>query len=81
MKQILTENEIEIYSLLKRSLGEIVPRGVIAEILWGDDVLEKYSDWAIDQSIHRLRKKLEGLESVYEVVTKKGRGFILTRDS
>ncbi|MDD3648275.1 MAG: winged helix-turn-helix domain-containing protein [Candidatus Dojkabacteria bacterium] len=36
-----------------------VTRDEVASILWKKDVITKYSDWAIDKIISRIRKKIE----------------------
>lgn len=55
----------------------IISRDEIAHYIWGEDYLDKYSDWAIDQLMHRLRGKLQISEAPYRIHTKKGEGFYL----
>jgi len=51
-------------------------RDQIADILWGKGSYEKYSDWAIDQVISQLRRKLETLSvSSKNLQTIRGRGY------
>lgn len=71
-----TAAERDIFELLldKR---EIVSREEIAKTIWQKNWQERYSDWAIDQIVHRIRKKLLLAHAPYEVITKKGEGFIL----
>lgn len=74
----LTYMEEKILDQLE-SKNEVVSRGEIANILWNKKELqEKYSDWAIDQTIHRLRGKLLSSQLGYEIRTVKGKGFVLS---
>ena len=38
-----------------------ISREELAEVVWGDEADEKYSEWAIDKRISRLRKNLKDL--------------------
>jgi len=58
---------------------DVISREDVAKTIWGEQALDKYSDWAIDQLIHRLREKLEAADMPYEIQTKKGEGFILLK--
>lgn len=51
-------------------------REEVAEIIWGASWADKYSDWAIDKLISRIRKKIYDTEKT-QLVTKKGRGVKL----
>lgn len=74
--QMLTYLERKAFDILKEKAG-VVSREIIAEAIWGEQYLDKYSDWAIDQLIHRLREKLQLTEAPYRIHTKKGEGFYL----
>ncbi|MFC1790807.1 helix-turn-helix domain-containing protein [Patescibacteria group bacterium] len=50
----------------------------MGEVLWGEASYEKYSDWAIDQLISKLRKKLKDLGLTDFLKTIRGRGYKLT---
>ncbi len=52
-----------------------VSRDEIAQILWGKSWNTKYSDWAIDKTISRLRKKIIGNE--IRILTIKNFGYQL----
>ena len=69
--------QLEIWNLLQSRKGEIVTRDIVAEIIWKNNTEEKYSDWAIDQVIHRIREKIRKAKSPHKILTKKGQGFIL----
>lgn len=68
----------KIMILLLKAKGKIVNRDRIAKELWGKNYLEKYSDWAIDQLISKLRKKLLRLWiNPGALVSKKKKGVFL----
>lgn len=74
----LTPAEKHIVETLCKTPGGIVSREAIATILWADKVDEKYSDWALDQAMSRLRRKLETLPPpTPKLVSKKKSGFYL----
>lgn len=73
---LLTEKEREIFETMLDS-DSIVTRDKIAEIIWGMDKEDRYSDWAIDQTIHRIRQKIKKAKLPFSLQTKKGIGFIL----
>ena len=73
----LTVVEKNLFNSLIISAGKIADREEVAKIIWGSNWEEQYSDWAIDQTIHRLREKLKKAKAPYKILTKKGRGFIL----
>ncbi|MBU0975941.1 MAG: winged helix-turn-helix domain-containing protein [Patescibacteria group bacterium] len=73
-----TRSEFKILKLLYTNNGEIVKREELAEVIWGKNVIEKYSDWAIDRTISRIRKKLgDTARNPRFIQTIKGRGLRL----
>lgn len=74
----LTANERAVFELLQE-FERIVSRDTVAQIIWGNTWEDTYSDWAIDQLIHRLREKITQARLPFELKTKKGEGFILLR--
>jgi hypothetical protein len=72
-----TQTEADVFQLLFDSIDSVVSREDIGHAVWGEGFLEKYSDWAIDQTIYRIRKKLKAIHAEYKIIAKKGRGFIL----
>ena len=76
-KRDLSKGELDTFNILYNKVGEIVSREEMAKVKWKEDADEKYSDWAIDQIIYRLRSKLKKHKVQYRIITKKGRGFIL----
>lgn len=84
----LTLNMIPIdlmFSKIERALlsyflehpNVIISRDQLAEIIWKEQSADKYSDWAIDSHISRLRKRLHtlGFDNTC-ITTKKKQGFI-----
>lgn len=76
---IFTARENEILTVLLRNPGVTISRSMIAQILWGEENYDKYSDWAIDKTISRIRKKLSDNPNLTNVVlrTHKKVGFSL----
>jgi len=57
-REKITTNEYLLLSTFLRNPNTVISRDKISKVLWGDKFCEKYSDWAIDQAIFQLRKKL-----------------------
>lgn len=76
---VLTMLERKVFDLLLEK-HIIVNRDEVAKVLWGENYEEKYSDWSIDQLMHRLREKLKLTSAPYHIKTKKGEGFVLIQD-
>lgn len=75
----LTPAERDIFETLIDS-KQILTKDQVAEKIWHANWEDKYSDWAIDQLMHRLREKLLLTKSPYEIRTKKGQGyFVVTK--
>jgi hypothetical protein len=72
-----TRQEYSILSVLLQNPNKLYSRDDIGNILWGKDSYEKYSDWAIDQVMSKVRRKLAGLETKTRMVTIRGRGYKL----
>lgn len=59
--------------------NKIVARDEVAQILWGKNYIESYSDWSIDKLISVLRKKMNQVGfSSKSLITLKKRGFSFT---
>jgi len=57
--------------------GKVFSREDIAKNIWGENYCDSYSDWTIDQTISRLRKKIKGLGISPAIIkTIKNQGFI-----
>ncbi len=78
---LYTRLERTVLDYLRSHANKLVTREAIAESMWGKDSEEKYSDWAIDQTLHKIREKIKESKASYEIQTKKGEGFILVDKS
>lgn len=76
----LTGKEYDLLVAFIKQKNQILNRDFIAEILWGKDSYEKYSDWAIDQFVHQLRIKLaiSGLDKNLQTIRGKGYRYLDT---
>lgn len=73
-KYLLTKSENNLLQLLHHHLEEICSRDQIAQALWGNLWLQKYSDWEIDAQIYHLRRKLG---KGWQIKTIRNRGYVL----
>ena len=77
LNSLLTFHEQRVLELLMQNEGDIVARDKVAEKMWESDVDERYSDWAIDQLMYRLRQRLSQGKVPLTIKTKRGQGFVL----
>src|SRR3989344_4334941 len=70
-----TAQEIYLLRHFKARQNLPVSRDEIGQILWGKSWESKYSDWAIDKTISRLRKKMTAKN--YQIITVKNLGYEL----
>lgn len=59
--KMFSAKETKLMHLLISHKKEIMPRDRIAQELWGKEWEEKYSDWAIDRLLYRIRQKIKQL--------------------
>lgn len=75
---IFTETETQILKYLQNNAGSILNFETLGDMIWKAKACEKYSEWAIAQTIHRLRNKIQSLGLAPEIIqTKRGRGYYL----
>lgn len=55
---ILTKSEQKAFDVMLKKSGDLITRDEIAQAIWGNRWLEKYSDWRIDRLIYLLRHKI-----------------------
>lgn len=73
---LFTPQEKNILTVLLNRKGMLVERDSIAKALWKEEWQEKYSDWAIDKLISRLKTTLQSLGIPRNIIqVKKGRGI------
>lgn len=77
LKSNPTSQEINLIRFLQKNIGKPVSRDEIAEVLWGKSWNTKYSDWAIDKAISRLRKNI--ISENYKIITVKNLGYELIK--
>lgn len=70
---LLTQKEVGVLRLLARSAGDVVPKRVLFETVWGQQMTDDTS--AIKTVISRLRRKLEG--HGFEIEAVRGEGYRL----
>lgn len=73
----ITPHQEQILLLLHTNKNKIVSREQIGREIWKDKYLEKYSDYAIDKQLSKVRKLLEQHELDKYLITKRGKGYIL----
>lgn len=76
--KLFTRQELMVYNLLNLSNGHVITRDAIADLIWGEESSDKYSDWAIDTLMKNIRKKLED-NNLGVLKTKRGIGYYLER--
>jgi DNA-binding winged helix-turn-helix (wHTH) protein len=75
IEEKFTRQEYLLLTMFLQNKGKTTSRDTIGGILWGKDSYEKYSDWAIDQIVSKLRKKIKVLGSETKLVTVRGKGY------
>lgn len=74
-----TKKENLLFTFLKSHEGDLCEREVIIEAVWPEYAEAGVSDWAIDRLVARVRNKLKGQNSPYEIVTVITRGYKLVK--
>jgi hypothetical protein len=75
---LLSREERKALVILLNNKGKVVNRDKVGEAVWGDKVDSKYSDWAIDQLMSRLRQKIGRLGIPKKIIkTHRNQGFSL----
>lgn len=78
---VFTRREKEILSILLSEPGIMISRAEVAKVLWGEEKsYDKYSDWAIDKTVSRIRGKIKKQFPMVEISLKslKKIGFCLS---
>lgn len=71
----LTKKETLLLTYLVDHKGEICPRDEMIVAVWPE--FEDISDWALDQLVSRLRRKLESQGAQMKIKTNRGKGYQL----
>lgn len=77
VKQELSKKEHLLLKMLEENRGALCEREEIIEQVWPEAESYGVSDWAVDRLVARLRSKLKSMNSEYEIVTVKTRGYKL----
>lgn len=75
--KILSGKEFIVYQLLNKNKNEVVTRDQIADVMWEEETAEKYSNWAIDKIISRIRKSFRNNNINLKITTIRGKGYML----
>lgn len=75
IEEKFTRQEYDVLYAFLKNQERIITREDIGTVLWGSNNYEKYSDWAIDQLMSKLRKKLKQLGVDVKITTLRGRGY------
>ncbi len=76
-----SKNEKRLLNNLVSDPNRVFSRDETARLLWGSKYKESYTDWALDQMIWRLRKKLNKLNIDSNVIhTIKNKGFVFNTE-
>lgn len=76
LQKELSNRETNLLQELITNQNSFIEKDSVAKLIWGDDWLDKYSDWAINQFLHRFKKKLEKFQN-YSLIIKRGKGISL----
>lgn len=74
-----SKSEVLIIRTFLEHAGEIVTKEDLGRVLWGSRFLKRYSPWAIDQLIFRLRLKIDKLHIAGSIKTVHGKGYVFNR--
>jgi hypothetical protein len=78
LNDLFNDREQDLLVILFANLNTIVTRDQIAKIIWPLNISDHYSEYVIDQTISRLRKKLLKLKILpLQITTHKKLGFVL----
>ncbi len=79
LNDTLTKTEKKVMLCLIENKDNLVKRDDLANVIWGENGSSSISDYAIDQAVSRLRRKLDEIGLGGEIIkTAKGEGFTLT---
>jgi hypothetical protein len=76
LEQVMSPTELALMELFMKNQQKALTREEIAQVLWPNEVEEKYSSWAIDQAVKRLRDRLVALSLPARMIrTVRGVGY------
>ena len=71
----LSKREANLFEVLIKNPGQILPRSVLFSRVWGPDA--PVEDGNLDNYIHFLRRRLKSVGSAQQIVTVRGVGYRL----
>jgi len=75
ISHLFSYEERSVLLLLISKKNLIVPRDELAKARWGDKWTDQYSDWAIDQAMYRIRKKLAEVDKTLLLRSYRKKGY------
>ena len=75
----LPSAELQIMLCLVKAEGMVVRRGALEAAAWG--LTEAVTPNALDVALHRVRKKLQAIDSTLQLVNVRGHGYALRPDA
>lgn len=76
---VFTESERRVYNLLEERFDQLVSREELANFIWSEDDETRFSSWALDKFISRLRKKISIKDPTQRLSVIRKKGVILCR--
>ncbi len=78
LKHTFTDQENQLLKKLLSLKGKVLSKEDIATIIWHRNAEEKYSVWAIEQLVSRLRQKIQDVEIGDDYIkTARGKGYFI----
>lgn len=78
IEKFFSRKEYRVIKVLLENHGDIVSRDTMAKHIWPINTQEQYSDWAIDQLIARVRRRLHQLSLSPKLIQSiRGKGYLL----
>lgn len=74
---IFTQNERIVVNFLKENMDKVVERDVLADVIWEKENESRYSLWAMDKYISRLRRKISISNPNLKLVSVRKKGVML----
>lgn len=76
LKADFSKGERRILITLSKSPNQPVTREALGTAFWKDESNDKYSDWALDKTMSRIREKIKTLTLPITIETLRGKGYV-----
>lgn len=81
VEDLFSRQEKRVLKKMLNQSGKIINRDALASVIWPSKTDQHYSDWAIDQLVKRLRKKLANLNLNPKIIkTVRSQGYLLDQN-